>query len=79
MAPENLEKLIRTIKTGESTSYEQFQKNTYYYYEVLASRPKENQLAIILNDITKSKQAEDRLHYLSYHDQLTGLYNRRFF
>lgn len=79
MAPENLEKLIRTIKTGESTSYEQFQKNTYYYYEVLASRPKENQLAIILNDITKSKQAEERLHYLSYHDQLTGLYNRRFF
>lgn len=79
MAPENLEKLIRTIKTGESTSYERFQKNTYYYYEVLASRPKENQLAIILNDITKSKHAEERLHYLSYHDQLTGLYNRRFF
>ena len=77
--PENLEKLIRTIKTGESTSYERFQKNTYYYYQVLASRPKENQLAIILNDITKSKQAEERLHYLSYHDQLTGLYNRRFF
>lgn len=79
VAPENLEKLIRTIKTGESTSYERFQKNTNYYYEVLASRPKENQLAIILNDITKSKQAEERLHYLSYHDQLTGLYNRRFF
>jgi diguanylate cyclase (GGDEF)-like protein/PAS domain S-box-containing protein/putative nucleotidyltransferase with HDIG domain len=77
--PENLEKLIRTIKTGESTSYERFQKNTYYYYQVLASRPKENQLAIILNDITKIKQAEERLHYLSYHDQLTGLYNRRFF
>jgi diguanylate cyclase (GGDEF)-like protein/PAS domain S-box-containing protein/putative nucleotidyltransferase with HDIG domain len=77
--PENLKKLIRTIKTGESTSYERFQKNTYYYYQVLASRPKENQLAIILNDITKIKQAEERLHYLSYHDQLTGLYNRRFF
>ncbi|WP_313579804.1 HD domain-containing phosphohydrolase [Lacrimispora sp.] len=79
VVPENLEKLIRTIKTGESTSYERFQKNTNYYYQVLASRPKENQLAIILNDITKSKQAEERLHYLSYHDQLTGLYNRRFF
>ncbi|WP_186422196.1 HD domain-containing phosphohydrolase [Lacrimispora celerecrescens] len=79
VVPENLEKLIRTIKTGESTSYERFQKNTDFYYEVLASRPKENQLAIILNDITKSKQAEERLHYLSYHDQLTGLYNRRFF
>ncbi|WP_349944055.1 HD domain-containing phosphohydrolase [Lacrimispora sp. BS-2] len=79
MEPKNLDKLIWTINTGESTSYQRFQENTNYYYEVLASRPKENQLAIILNDITKSKQAEDRLHYLSYHDQLTGLYNRRFF
>jgi diguanylate cyclase (GGDEF)-like protein/PAS domain S-box-containing protein/putative nucleotidyltransferase with HDIG domain len=77
--PENLDKLIRTIETGESTRYERFQKNTNYYYEILASRPKESQLAIIINDITQSKQAEERLYYLSYHDQLTGLYNRRFF
>lgn len=77
--PENLDKLIKTIETGESTRYERFQKNTSYYYEIIASRPKENQLAIVLNDITKRKHAEERLHYLSYHDQLTGLYNRRFF
>ena len=77
--PQNLDSLIWTIKTGESTCYEKFQKNTNYYYEVLASRPKENQLVVILNDITGSKQAEERLHYLSYHDQLTGLYNRRLF
>lgn len=30
-------------------------------------------------DITELKQKEDELSYLSYHDQLTGLYNRRFF
>lgn len=30
-------------------------------------------------DISDRKQMEDRLEYLSYHDQLTGLYNRRFF
>ena len=77
--PQNLDRLIWTIRTGESTCYEKFQKNTNYYYKVLASRPKENQLVVILNDITGSKQAEERLHYLSYHDQLTGLYNRRLF
>ena len=76
---ENLDKLAATIKTGESARYERFQQNTSYYYEIIASRPKEDQLAIILNDITKRKQAEERLHYLSNHDQLTGLYNRRFF
>jgi diguanylate cyclase len=30
-------------------------------------------------DITERKKAEENLIYLSYHDYLTGLYNRRFF
>lgn len=30
-------------------------------------------------DITERKKAEDEKEYLSFHDQLTGLYNRRFF
>lgn len=33
----------------------------------------------ILRDITEQKNKEKEIHYLSYHDQLTGLYNRRFF
>lgn len=33
----------------------------------------------IYNDITVRKRSEYDLKYLSYHDQLTGLYNRRFF
>lgn len=30
-------------------------------------------------DITYLKEIEDKIRYLSFHDQLTGLYNRRFF
>ena len=30
-------------------------------------------------DITEQKQAEDRINYLSFHDDLTGLFNRAFF
>ncbi len=30
-------------------------------------------------DLTHMKEAEDKIVYLSFHDQLTGLYNRRFF
>jgi diguanylate cyclase (GGDEF)-like protein/PAS domain S-box-containing protein len=30
-------------------------------------------------DITERNELEQQLEYLSYHDQLTGLYNRRFF
>ena len=32
-----------------------------------------------LRDITQSKQIEERLKFLSFHDQLTGLYNRTYF
>lgn len=79
MEPENMEKLVRTARTGKPARYERFQERTRYYYEIIAYRPMENQLAIIVNDITKRKQAETRLNFLSYHDQLTGLFNRRFF
>ena len=33
----------------------------------------------LLRDISERKEFEKKLEYLSYHDQLTGLFNRRFF
>jgi diguanylate cyclase (GGDEF)-like protein/PAS domain S-box-containing protein len=33
----------------------------------------------LCRDISQRKEMEQKLEYLSYHDQLTGLYNRRFF
>ncbi len=33
----------------------------------------------VLRDITERKSAEEKLRYLSIHDQLTGLYNRAYF
>ena len=32
-----------------------------------------------IQDITKRKKADEEVLYLSYHDKLTGLYNRRFY
>ena len=34
---------------------------------------------VALNDISDRKKKETEIFYLSYHDQLTGLYNRRFY
>jgi diguanylate cyclase (GGDEF)-like protein/putative nucleotidyltransferase with HDIG domain/PAS domain S-box-containing protein len=34
---------------------------------------------VSLRDITERKRTEDEILYLSYHDKLTGVYNRRFY
>jgi len=36
-------------------------------------------VVLIFRDFTEQKQKQDEMLYLSYHDQLTGLYNRRFY
>lgn len=52
--------------------------------EILATPVKDNQqkitgMVIIFKDITEKQEKQEEIIYLSYHDQLTGLYNRRFF
>lgn len=36
-------------------------------------------IQILINDITRRKKAEEKLKYLRFHDNLTGLYNRAYF
>lgn len=36
-------------------------------------------IVFAINDITQVMEAEEEIRYLSYHDKLTGLYNRAFF
>lgn len=37
-----------------------------------------NGAVLIFRDFTEKKEKQDKIEYLSYHDQLTGLYNRRY-
>ena len=39
----------------------------------------EQAVQVILHDITERKKKQEEIEFLSYHDQLTGLYNRRFY
>lgn len=36
-------------------------------------------VVLVFRDYTEKKQKQDEIVFLSYHDQLTGLYNRRFY
>jgi len=48
--------------------------------EIVGGDPHQRRLAVgILQDITALKQAEDKIHYLAFYDNLTGLANRALF
>ncbi len=36
-------------------------------------------VVVVVRDVTEERRKKERILYLSYHDSLTGLYNRRFF
>lgn len=38
-----------------------------------------NGVVVVFRDFTEEKERQNRIEHLSYHDQLTGLYNRRFY
>ena len=65
--------------TGEPSYYENYLETTGRYYSTYTYSPKKGQFAVLVSDITEQKKYQERLMYMSYHDQLTGLYNRRFF
>lgn len=74
-----IEKFGEVALTGEPLFYENYSRELGRYYEVVAYSTQLNQFAVIYNDTTDRKKTKDHLIHMIYHDQLTGLYNRRFF
>ena len=69
----------RVALTGESVHFNTFSKRSDKYYEVKVYSPSFQEFATIFMDITERLVCEKDIHYLNYHDVLTGLYNRRFY
>ena len=57
---------------GTSFPVEYFSHSNYSNGEIIGA-------VLTFIDITKRKKSQEDIIYLSYHDQLTGLYNRRYF
>jgi len=75
------EKIQRALETGElqSFEYELELHGKQAMFELRIVKSQFNEVIAISRNITEQHMYQERIEYLSYHDQLTGLYNRRFF
>lgn len=86
----NYESIVQSVlETGERT---QISPNTLLVRNNGETLPIEDSIApikdekgnilgvvLVFRDYTEKKEKQERILYLSYHDQLTGLFNRRYF
>ncbi|RCW82529.1 PAS domain S-box-containing protein/diguanylate cyclase (GGDEF)-like protein [Halanaerobium sp. DL-01] len=56
-------------------------KKVFFKYKIaiILSKKKGSEIIIAVNDISREKEIEKDLKYFSFHDELTDLYNRRYF
>ncbi len=69
----------RVALTGESVSFSNYSAGLDKHFKVNVYSPSPYYFATIFMDITFETKALEQIKYLSYHDQLTGLYNRHFY
>jgi diguanylate cyclase (GGDEF)-like protein len=75
------EKIREAILTKELQSFEHetYINNKRQIHEIRIINSRENEVICISRNISADAFYRERIEYLSYHDQLTGLFNRRYF
>lgn len=63
----------------QTFEYEYEHKGKVEYYEMRIVKSRKDRVIAIARNITSDKVRRDYVEFLSYHDPLTGLYNKRFF
>jgi diguanylate cyclase (GGDEF)-like protein/PAS domain S-box-containing protein len=72
------EAYMMVVQTGESFNHEIGLAKIGKSFQIFAFRPKFQYIALLMSDITDRLTRDKEIEYVSYHDMLTGLYNRRF-
>ncbi len=66
------------IAFGETTRFEKHFERAGKWYGLTAYSDEPGYVAVVFRDITEFKQVEEKLRHISFHDGLTGLYNRTY-
>ncbi|WKY47177.1 diguanylate cyclase [Eubacteriaceae bacterium ES3] len=64
---------------GEQVKAEYYSEKLQKYFDLFFYSPRKNECAVVATDISERKSDEQAIRYISYHDYLTGLYNRHYF
>jgi two-component system, cell cycle response regulator len=72
-------RFFSVMETGLPCHFENHIPEMGKHIEFMAYRPEEDHLAVTFSDITKRKKSEEKLNILATTDELTGLWNRRYF
>lgn len=72
-------RLALETNTLQSFEYELELNGSKEVFELRIVQSQPEKVMAIARNVTKQRRYQERIEYLSYHDQLTGLYNRRFF
>lgn len=73
-----IKEALRTNKL-QTFEYQETLDETANYYDVRLIKFQDSQVFTIVRNITETRKMQLTNEYLSYHDQLTGVYNRRYF
>ncbi len=81
LARKGMNALNAVMETGtmENIEFDMDMETGTRSFEMRMVKSGTNEVIVIARDITEDKKRRERVEFLSYHDQLTGLYNRRFF
>ena len=80
--PEKTKHAVQKLNDAIAVGYHKNKEGNMFPVEISASLFEisgRKVLTASMRDITERKYAENKIIYLSFHDELTGLYNRRFF
>lgn len=76
---ETRKRFFSVVETGVPCHFENHIPEMGKHIEFMAYRPEQDHLAVTFSDITKRKKSEEKLNILATTDELTGLWNRRYF
>lgn len=74
-----LTRFNEVVLTGKSFTDEWYNKKSDKYFEISVFSIKNNKFAVIITDITLKKKIRTKIKFKTYHDELTGIYNRTYF